>query len=170
MRQPLPTSASRSWLRRLGAGVALAAAALGCGGDGDGGTGPNADVAGQYEVVQVNDDTTPPFAVFAGAVQGNAVSLELLSASFTLDGDGGYTSRATTRFTLNGQSGGDDVEPAQTGRYTVSGSTITFNPQGDDADEPNYTATRDGDTLTLSETQLNPLTGAPITITLIARR
>jgi hypothetical protein len=149
--------------------VALGAAA-GCGDGDDGPTGPNADLAGQYDVVQVNDDTTPPFTVFQGVVQGSAISVEILSASFTLDADGGYTSRATSRFTLNGRSQGDDVAPTQAGRYTVAGNTITFDPRGDEADEPSYTATRDGDALTIAQTNVNPLTGAPIAVRLVARR
>ena len=147
--------------------VALAPiAALACGDDD--GTGPGGGVAGTYTIVQVNDDRTAPFTVLEGTEQGISYRFEIVSGTLTLRDGGDYTSAATTRITLNGQSGGSEPS-TQTGRYTVSGSTVTFDPAGNDPDEPAYTATYADDALTLSQTEDGP-TGAPVTITVVARR
>lgn len=164
--RPLRTpSPRRRPLRRLLAAL-LPPAALACGGDG--GTGPGGDVAGAYTIVQVNDDRTAPFTLFEGTEQGISYRFEIVSGTLTLRGDGDYTSVGTTRVTFNGQAGGNETS-SQSGRYTVSGATVTFDPAGSDPEEPNYTATYADGALTLTETEEGP-TGAPVTVTVIARR
>ena len=157
-----------STLRHLTAALAMVAAA-GCGDD-DGGTGPGDGIAGTYNIVRVNDDATAPYTVLAGTLEGVAYRFDIVSGSLTLHGDGSYTSTSTTRITIGGQQQPDDGSAPQTGRYTVSGSTVTFDPSGNDPEEPNYTATHSGDSLTLSTTEESPNGGAPITITVVARR
>lgn len=127
-------------------------------------------VASRAIAARVNDDATPPFTVFDDVVEGTRYRLDLVSGSFTLDADGSYVSRATIRVVVDGRSLGDEVSPPQTGRYTLSGSTVVFDPAGNDPDEPNFEAARDGDTLTLTQSDVNPDTGAPIAITIVARR
>ena len=138
----------------------LALVAAGCGGDG--GTGPDGDIAGRYDIVRVNDDTTPPFLLFEETSEGSTLTFELTSGSFDLDDDGTYVSRATVRFLVDGQSQGTEPAPPQTGRYTVSGSTVVFDPTGTDPDEPNFEAEHDGGTLTFSGVDSD--TGAAVTI------
>ena len=164
MRELRPPSPRRPRLRHLLAALAPIAA-LACGGDG---TGPGDGVAGTYTIVQVNDDRTAPFTVLEGTEQGISYRFEIVSGTLTLRGGGEYTSVGTSRLTFNGQSGGNETS-SQTGRYTVSGSTVTFDPAGNDPDEPTYTATYADGALTLSQTEEGP-TGAPVTITVIARR
>ena len=165
MRELRTPSPRRPRLRHLL--VALAPiAALACGDDD--GTGPGGGVAGSYTIVQVNDDRTAPFTVFEGTEQGISYRFEIVSGTLTLRGDGDYTSVGTARLTFNGQSGGNETS-SQTGRYTVSGSTVTFDPAGNDPDEPTYTATYADGALTLTQTEEGP-TGAPVTITVVARR
>ena len=164
--RPLRTpSLRRPRLRHLLVAL-VPVAALACGDDD--GTGPGGGVAGTYTIVQVNDDRTAPFTVFEGTEQGISYRFEIVSGTLTLRGGGEYTSVGTSRLTFNGQSGGNETS-SQSGGYTVSGSTVTFDPAGNDPDEPTYTATYADGALTLSQTEEGP-TGAPVTITVIARR
>ena len=154
-------------LQQIATGAALLAA-VACGGDG--GTGPNSGAAGRYNIVRVNDDSSPPFTVFEGTIEGVVLRFEILSGSIDLRSNGSYSSVATTRVLVNGVSQGQETGPEQTGSYQVSGSTVTFDPAGNDPEEPNYTGTLDGNTLTLSESGIDPDTGIAMTITVVARK
>lgn len=162
-----PAHSRRLW--RFGAGAAVLAG-IGCGGDGNGGTGPDTEVAGRYDIVQVNDDTTPPFTATAGSAEGSTFRLDVVSGSTTLASDGSYTAALTMRFTLNGASRGDEPVPTERGSYIVNGNTITFDPAGTDADAPNFTATRDGDTLTFRDVRAGSALGLTTAVTIVARR
>ena len=105
------------------------------------------------------DGTIPEFGTYHFEIEGATV--ELLSGNryrATLDLDA----------TLNGAPFPGLTDVTETGSYTQSGTTITFNP--DDAGEENYTATISGTTITGTELFPDPETGEDMTVTMVFTR
>jgi hypothetical protein len=143
-------------VRRAAALVATAAAlgltACGDDDDDDGPTG-GGGIAGTYTLRSLTiggaTDNTAPFTLVEGEVEGVDFLIEIKSGTLTL-ANGRYTGSSDFRTVVAGEVNEEDP-PADAGAYTVSGNTITFNP--DDADEENFTATVSGNTITATESQ-----------------
>ena len=158
---PTPHSVHRSYSRfrlasaRRAATLVATAAALGltaCGDDDDddGPTG-GGGIAGTYTLrsLSINGaaDNAAPFTLAEGEVEGVTYLIEIKSGTLTL-ANGRYTASNDTRSVVGGQVNETDP-PADVGAYTVSGSTITFDP--DDPDDESITATVSGSTITATE-------------------
>jgi hypothetical protein len=131
--------------------AALGLAACGDDDDDDGGVGPGG-IGGTYTLRSLTmggtTDNSAPFTLAEGEIEGVAFLLEIKSASVTLS-NGRYTATSDTRTVIAGEVDESDP-PADAGAYTVSGSTITFNP--DDAEDENFSAAIAGNSLTATET------------------
>lgn len=154
------TAAGRS--AALVATLALVGA-LGCGGS-DKSTGPG-NLAGTYNVVSVTGpqgtDNTAPFVLVDVTFAGNSVRAEMPSGSLTLGTDGRYSSSGFVNVYVNGvidpDRSGESFPSA--GRYTQSGSSITFTP--DDTSDPAITATfSGGNTISVTRTVSDATLGA----------
>jgi hypothetical protein len=87
-------------------------------------TGPG-DVAGTYDLRQVNSDQTSPFLLF----QDGDDRLELVSGEFIVRTDGTFRSTLVVRETFGGTTFPDD-ESIANGTYTLDDNDITFEEDG----------------------------------------
>lgn len=167
MMQNLRTNRFAHWTRSIAAATTILIVAA-CGGgdddDDDGGTGPGNGIAGRYSIVEVNNDNSAPFVALEGTEDGHTFKIEIVDGQLDLDADGSYSSEGSMRITFDGQTQTD--ESSESGSYTVSGNTVTFNPAGNDSEDPNFTATRNGNSLTMTQTDAE----LGIELRIVARR
>ena len=102
-------------MRFLRAATTLSALAIAACGDS---TGPDA-IAGTYVLRTVNG-TAPPVVVF----DEPGFRLEVLSASYTLRGNRTFSSTATVRETIDGETITERLDLS--GTFTLDGDQITF--------------------------------------------
>ncbi len=120
--------------------VALVAVAAACGGN-DGINEPKEQaITGTYTLKTVNGAALP-FVIF----QGDGYKLEVLAASYVLAASGSFTNSASFRATEGGVA--TTSTETLTGRYTVSGTTVTFT----DSDGDVLTGTISGNNLQFTE-------------------
>jgi hypothetical protein len=159
-------------LRTAVATVAVAGALFGCSSDKS--TGPGS-VTGTYHVVSITGpqgaDNTSPFVIINETIEGSTFRAEMPSGTFTLGSDHRYTGTGVINVYIDNvfqpDFSGESFPSA--GTYAVNGSTVTFTP--DDASETPTTATfSSGNTLTFSETDTDPSSGATVTITIVAKK
>jgi hypothetical protein len=167
----LASPRTRRSLGRFAVATAVSLSTLGVAACGDdNGTGPGG-ISGTYTLQTVNGQGLP-FTMFDGEVddgQGGTfdVLLRILSGSVTLNSNNTYRARLDFDFRIDGQPCAGCVEDDdEEGTFSVSGSTITFDPEDDDP----QTATVSGNTITVSFQEDVDEDGEDETYTLVFRK
>ena len=168
----LPRGLRRISFRTTRSGAALVAAvtlggALGCGSDKS--TGPNANVAGTYNIVSTNGpagpDNSAPFVLFNSTLGLDTYRIQIPSGTLTLNADKSYSGAGTVDVYVNNELQpdlGDDAFSSG-GTYSVTGNTVKLTPT--DGSDPITATFSGGNTLTISESV------APFgTMTIVARK
>jgi hypothetical protein len=97
-------------------------------------TGPSDELAGVYTLITIDGESLPVIV----DQNGDDIA-EITEGTLTLDDDGSFDDVTELRITESGQV--TTEEDATSGNWSVSGTTVTFDPIGTAG---NYTMTWDG--------------------------
>jgi hypothetical protein len=117
-------------LRRYALAWLLLPLLAACGQDDDDGTGPDNSIDGTYALVEVNG-SAPPVVVYTEQTDDGQVDVAVVGGEIVLN-DGKYEMKLTLRLV----QAAFEQTFRDTGTFTVSGSTITF-----DTNDPEVTET-----------------------------